>query len=79
MSRPRIQRVRVTRRRIANDLQYDSVSGMLGWQLRWIQRPGNDSLVVHVHNWQEFEEAGVRRFQTLDNRAASKLVYTLRF
>jgi hypothetical protein len=66
---------------IANDLQYDSVSGLLGWQLRfrWTQRPGNDLFFVYVHNWQEFGDPGVRRFGTLDSRAASKLVYTLRF
>ena len=67
---------------LVNNLQYDNVSQLLGWQMRfrWTQRPGNDLFFVYTHNWQEFEllnEPG--RFRTLDNRAATKLVYTLRF
>lgn len=66
---------------VANNLQYDNVSGLLGWQMRfrWIRRPGNDLYVVYTHNWREVLETGFRRMTMLDNRLATKLVYTLRF
>ena len=78
---------------LVNNLQYDTDSEILGWQmrLRWIRRPGNDFYFVYTHNWQAFEpvdpvdppdrRAGLvnRRFATLDKRAAAKVVYTLRF
>ena len=78
---------------LVNNLQYDTESRLLGWQLRlrWIRRPGNDFYVVYTHNWQEFQpldpfdpldplsRLGDRRFATLDRRAAAKAVYTLRF
>jgi len=34
---------------------------------------------VYTHNWQEILSPGERRLATLDNRLASKIVYTLRF
>ena len=63
---------------IGNNLQYDTVSGILGWQarFRWILRPGNDLFFVYTHNWQELEP---ERFGTLDRRAVSKIAYTHRF
>lgn len=67
---------------LANTLQYDTVSRDLGWQarFRWIRRPGNDLYLVYTHNWREFVTPGQRRrLSTLDNRLATKLVYTLRF
>jgi hypothetical protein len=67
---------------LANTIQYDSVSRSMGWQarFRWIQRPGNDLFLVYTHNWQEpLSTSRSRRFETLDNRLATKLVYTLRF
>jgi hypothetical protein len=66
---------------LANNIQYDTVSRLLGWQMRfrWIRRPGNDLFFVYTHNWNEGLETGGRRFRTLDNRLATKLVYTLRF
>ena len=66
---------------VANNLQYDNVSGLLGWQMRfrWIRRPGNDLYFVYTHNWREVLETGFRRLTLLDNRLATKLVYTLRF
>ena len=66
---------------LENNVQYDSVSRSMGWQtrFRWIERPGNDLFFVYTHNWQEFDDAEARRFQTLDSRAAAKVVYTLRF
>ena len=66
---------------LVNNLQYDNVSRLVGWQLRfrWIQRPGNDLFFVYTHNWQEFDDAEARQFRTLDSRAATKVVYTFRF
>lgn len=68
---------------LSNNVQYDTDSRLLGWQMRfrWIRRPGNDVYFVYTHNWQEFErlDRRGRRLATLDNRAAMKAVYTLRF
>jgi hypothetical protein len=78
---------------LVNNLQYDTESEILGWQMRfrWIRRPGNDIYFVYTHNWQDFGRFGPfeavdvieatrrGRFATLDKRAAAKLVYTLRF
>ena len=66
---------------LVNNVQYDDVSRLVGWQMRfrWTQRPGNDLFFVYTHNWQELLAPGERRFETLDNKAATKLVYTLRF
>jgi hypothetical protein len=66
---------------LTNNLQYDTVSRLLGWQMRfrWIRRPGNDLYVVYAHNWQEVLRAGERHFATFDRRLATKLVYTFRF
>jgi hypothetical protein len=65
---------------LQNNLQYDDVSRSLGWQMRfrWIQRPGNDVFFVYTQNWQEFDRPDGRSFETLDGRAAAKIVYTLR-
>ena len=64
---------------LVNNLQYDSVSRVLGWQsrFRWILRPGSDVYVVYTHNW--LDDAGLSRFTTLDRRVASKVLYTHRF
>jgi hypothetical protein len=66
---------------LSNNVQYDDVTRLLGWQMRfrWIQRPGNDVFFVYTHNWQELETPGERRMSTLDHKAATKVVYTLRF
>jgi hypothetical protein len=66
---------------LVNNVQYDDVTRLVGWQLRfrWTERPGNDLFVVYTHNWQEFDDGPARRFETLDTRAATKLVYTVRF
>ena len=66
---------------VANNLQFDSVSQLLGWQMRarWIRRPGNDLYLVYTHNWREVFDVGERRIATLDNRLATKLLYTFRF
>jgi hypothetical protein len=62
---------------VANNIQYDSVSRVLGWQsrFRWIVRPGNDIYVVWLENW---VDAG-NRLEVFDRSAAVKLTYTYRF
>ena len=64
---------------MTNNVQYDSVSGGLGWQgrFRWIMRPGNDFYFVYNHNWQE--NRLLDRFETLARGVASKIVYTHQF
>lgn len=66
---------------LANNIQYDTVSGVLGWQsrFRWIVTPGNDVFVVYTHNWIEDQLDPNARFRTLDRRGAAKVVYTKRF
>jgi hypothetical protein len=66
---------------LVNNIQYDSVSRVLGWQsrFRWIVVPGNDVFVVYTHNWIEDRFAANQRFRTLDRRGAAKVVYTRRF
>ena len=68
---------------LVNNIQFDSVSDVLGWQfrMRWILTPGNDLYVVYLHNWQEDPLASLDRdrFRTLDRRGATKFVYTYRF
>jgi hypothetical protein len=62
---------------VSNNLQFDSVSRVLGWQVRyrWIVEPGNDLYVVWFQNWQETGE----RLATLTRTAAVKAVYTQSF
>jgi hypothetical protein len=64
---------------LVNNIQYDSVSRMLGWQsrFRWIITPGSDLYFVYTHNW--LDDPSFGRFQTQDRRAATKVVYTHRF
>lgn len=65
---------------LVNNVQYDSVSRVLGWQsrFRWILQPGNDIFFVYTHNWIDPVDRSAR-FTTLDRRAAAKVVYTKRF
>jgi hypothetical protein len=65
---------------LVNNVQYDTVSRVLGWQsrFRWILTPGNDVFFVYTHNWIDPLDAS-SRFRTLDRRAATKAVYTKRF
>lgn len=65
---------------LVNNVQYDTVSRVVGWQgrFRWILRPGNDIFFVYTQNWLDPAEPGAR-FTTLDRRAAAKVVYTKRF
>ena len=62
---------------ISNNVQYDSVSRVLGWQyrFRWIVQPGNDIYVVWLNNWQDTGP----QLTTLDRSAAVKAVYTYGF
>jgi len=64
---------------LSNNIQYDSVSAIMGWQsrFRWILTPGSDFYVVYNHNW--LDDPVRSRFVTLDRRAASKVFYTYRF
>ena len=64
---------------LVNNVQYDSVSAVLGWQsrFRWILRPGSDIYFVYTHNW--VDDPVLNRFSTLDRRVASKVLYTHRF
>ncbi len=65
---------------LVNNIQYDSVSRVAGWQsrFRWILTPGNDIFFVYTHNWIDPLDPSAR-FSTLDRRAAAKAVYTKRF
>ncbi len=62
---------------ISNNIQFDSVSRVLGWQFRyrWIVEPGNDLYVVWLHNWQDTGS----ELTTLSRSAAIKAVYTHSF
>src|SRR5688572_6198870 len=64
---------------VVNNVQFDTVSRVLGWQsrYRWIMKPGNDLYVVYTHNW--LEDPVADRFSTLDQRFATKVLYTHRF
>ncbi len=64
---------------LVNNVQYDSVSDVLGWQsrLRWILTPGNDLFIVYTQNW--IDSLELDRFTTQDRRAAAKFVFTHRF
>jgi hypothetical protein len=62
-----------------NNVQYDTVSGVAGWQsrFRWIVRPGNDIYVVYTHNW--LDDPLLAQFATQDRRLSTKALYTYRF
>lgn len=62
-----------------NTVQYDTVSGVAGWQsrFRWIVRPGNDIYVVYTHNW--LDDPLLAQFATQDRRLSTKALYTYRF
>ena len=62
---------------VSNNIQYDSVSRVRGWQsrFRWITRPGNDIYFVWMSNWLDLDD----RLTTIDRNGAVKLLYTYRF
>jgi hypothetical protein len=61
---------------VSNNVQYQSVSRVLGWQsrFRWITKPGNDIYFVWMTNWIDTDD----RLATLDRNGAVKLLYTYR-
>ena len=69
-----------------NNIQYDNVSRVLGWQsrFRWIVKPGNDIFLVYTHNWLDnpgivdplTQQAGMN---TLNRGLATKVTYVRRF
>ena len=63
---------------LSNNVQYDTESGEVGWQLRfrWIQKPGNDVFFIWTQNWQDEIGSG---FGALDRRGVAKIVRTIRF
>jgi len=63
---------------LSNNVQYDSESREVGWQVRfrWIQKPGNDVYVIWTQNWLDENRLG---FKPLDRRGAAKIVRTIRF
>jgi hypothetical protein len=62
---------------VSNNIQYDSVSRILGWQsrFRWTLRPGNDLYVVWLDRSLDSDD----QWMTLDRSLATKLLYTHRF
>lgn len=64
---------------VVNNIQFDSVSERLGWQIRfrWTIDPGNDLYIVYTQNW--LDDIVQDRFLTQDRRGAAKFVYTYRW
>jgi hypothetical protein len=62
---------------LANNLQYDSDSRLVGWQVRfrWILTPGNDVYFVSLNNWLDDGD----RYRVLDRNTSTKIVLTRRF
>ena len=58
--------------------QYDNESRLLSFQsrFRWILKPGNDVFVVVNRGWVKTFD---RSFESIFDRASSKLQYTFRF
>ncbi len=68
---------------VASNLQYDTLSRIIGWQARFrgIMKPGNDIYFVYTQNWRDNlgDIAEAARIETIDRKAASKIIYTHRF
>jgi hypothetical protein len=76
---------------LVTNIQYDSVSRVLGWQsrFRWILQPGNDFYFVYTHNWIDCLGAGDPElcvesalpvgYSTVERRISTKFVLTHRF
>ena len=62
-----------------NNIQYDTVSGVAGWQsrFRWIVKPGSDIYIVYTNNW--LDDPVLNQFATQDRRLSTKALYTYRF
>ena len=65
---------------LSSNIQYDDVSNVLGTntRFRWIITPGTDVFFVYNHNWLD-DPALQKRFITLQQGGAMKIVYTYRF
>ena len=63
---------------LSNNVQYDTESGELGWQLRfrWIQKPGNDLFFIWTQNWRDEIGPPVRLARPARR---AKIVRTIRF
>lgn len=61
---------------LTNNVQYDTVTKIAGWQFRfrWITQPGNDVYVVYTHNWIDRQTVA-----TFDRKGAIKVIRTYRF
>jgi hypothetical protein len=64
---------------VVNNVQYDSVSDRLGWQIRfrWTIDPGNNLYIIYTQNW--LDDIVQNRFLAQDRRGAAKFVYTYRW
>ena len=62
---------------LAQNIQYDTVSAVVGWQsrLRWIVKAGNDVYVVFGNDWVDTATG----FVTVNRSLTSKINYTHRF
>lgn len=65
---------------LSSNIQFDDVSEVLGTntRFRWIITPGTDIFFVYNHNWQNIPALN-RRFFTVQQGGALKMVYTYRF
>jgi hypothetical protein len=65
---------------LSSNIQFDDVSEVLGTntRFRWIITPGTDIFFVYNHNWRN-NPALNKRFFTIQQGGALKLVYTYRF
>jgi hypothetical protein len=63
---------------LANNLQYDTESRVVGWQMRfrWILKPGDDVYFVYTQNWLDDRLLGLN---VVDRRGAMKVLRTWRF
>ncbi len=61
----------------SNNVQFDSVSRVLGWQsrFRWTVKPGNDVYVVWLNNWLDTSTG----LTPVDRNAAMKAIYNYGF
>lgn len=65
---------------LSSNIQFDDISEVLGTntRFRWILTPGTDLFFVYNHNWKE-NPALDKRFFTIQQGGAMKVVYTYRF
>lgn len=65
---------------LSSNIQFDDVSEVIGTntRFRWIITPGTDLFFVYNHNWKE-NPALDKRFFTIQQGGAMKVVYTYRF